>query len=186
MWRCKARCGWWQWSGGYLLSVNSNDFAVNQVLNRIPQCITAVSRVSHNSMEVAEETCVVPMRKRTWRWADLRKPQEGCNLGKDCTQRFNQLSVVTLSALRSSWNRLYLLGWWSKLHWSGDRSDVWSVCPRCWSIHHLARTRLSHHIDWHGTRLNICNRGFQRISLPRNVVTIVATTATIVVFGQSR
>ena len=70
----RARCRWWHRSGDRLLSVNNDDLAVNQIMDRIPKCITAVSQVSRDTMETAIEVRVVPMQKRTRRWVNLGKP----------------------------------------------------------------------------------------------------------------
>ena len=146
--RCEARCGCsWHWSGGCLLSVNNDDPAGNQILDHIPQCKTAISRVPRGSIETAKEAYVVPMQKGTWRWMNLGKHQGRRHLGRDDTQRFYQRGIVARCMRRPSLPLASLPDQWSRIHWLGGGSDVWCVCPMCWSIYHLTRTRLSHYID---------------------------------------
>ena len=59
------------------------------------------------------------------------------------------------------------------MHLPNVGSALCSVCPRCWSKCRLTQTRLSHHVDWRGMGLNICNRGLQRISPPRMLLPLL-------------
>ena len=137
----------------------------------------------HDLMETTIEVRVVPMRKGTRRWMNLRKPQERRYLGKDDTQRFNQRSIVARSAWRPSLPLASLPNRWGRIHWLGNCGDLWyGRCPRCWCVYYLIRGRPNRQLNWHERGVDVGNSRFRRVLLLRMVA---GATAAVVAAGAA-
>ena len=85
---------------------------------------------------------------------------------------------------------LSLPDWCGRVDRSDGGGDLWSGrFPKCRCVNYLIRARLSHHMNGHGRRVDVCNSHSRRVPSPRvvvvaiGVVVAIAAAATVVVVG---